>query len=132
VSISSTDPDFVSPSIEKHFIRRFSRLVSDLEGGGLDTDASNALEEITMLANEAIQQDRKMKATMTITIDFVAHKGVVEVNSNLKTKLPAPVRRTSMMHVAAGKFLSAVDPRQHTLPLRGVEEAPIQFRNLGD
>ncbi len=133
MSISSADPDTTLPSAnspERHQLRTFSLLLSNLEGGQFNQDASEVLEEIVSLCNEAIQQDRKFKASISITVNFRADRGVVEITSDMKSKLPPPVRRTSLMHVSGGKFLSLTDPRQQTLPLRGLAAETPNFRNL--
>ncbi len=122
----------VSAAIERSYLRTFTNLVAGLEEGQLNIDASNTLEEIVMLANEALQREQPMKATMTLTIVFKAINGVVEINGNLKTKLPPPRRRASLLHVAAGKYLTPMDPRQHLLPLRSVEVDTPVFRSVNE
>ncbi len=86
MSIASADeadyiqrPDPVSP--EQFQLRSFSQVLANAEDGRLNADLSDALAEITSLMNEAIQNDRRAKASITVTVNFKVDRGVVELDA---------------------------------------------------
>ena len=109
-------------------IRNFSQLVGALEEGQLNTDASQKLEEIVRLLNEAIHMDRKVTAGITVSIRMTADRGLIEVTGDVKTKLPPDVRRRTMLYVTNSRFLSKRDPHQSELPLRTVSSDVPEMR----
>ena len=135
MSIASADeadyiqrPDPVSP--EQFQLRSFSQVLANAEDGRLNADLSDALAEITSLMNEAIQNDRRAKASITVTVNFKVDRGVVELDAAFETKLPQPTRHKTLLHVS-GNFLSTRDPRQRDLPLRGLPTPePRDYRSV--
>lgn len=111
-----------------------AQLIGSLEEGQFNADLSASLEDLVRDLKERIDSDRKGKGTLTIKIEFVADKGVLEILSTYAIKTPPAARRRSIMHVAGGRFLSRRDPRQSELPLRVASstEQATQFRTVNN
>ena len=110
--------------------RTLGSLVGRLEVEGVfghegDTLYQDACREMA----DALLQGRDCKAEITIKISLHALKGVVEVNGNVKTKLPETPRKRAMMFVAGGTHLSLRNPDQYDLPIRGVPMRETEIRS---
>jgi hypothetical protein len=115
---------------EAYAIKNFSTLLTNLEDGTLNADLSNDLENVVRDLQEAIDQGAKRKVAVSVTIEFTADRGVIEVSGKYKVKAPDKTRRRTLMFVHAGKFLSRQDDRQGDLPLRTIAENHQPLRNV--
>lgn len=108
----------------------FNMLIAGIEEGQFNTDISNELQDLVRDLNERIGLGIKGVGTVTVTINLLANKGVIEVTGDFKVKVPKMPRGRSIFHIAGGRFLSRRDPRQPDLPLRAVEQTQTPMRTL--
>jgi len=110
--------------------RTLGALVSRLEQEGVfGHEGDNLYADACREMADALTQGRDCKAEIVIKISLHALKGVVEVNGNVKTKLPETPRRRAMMFVAGGTHLSLRNPDQYDLPIRSVPARETEIRS---
>ncbi len=111
---------------EAFAIKNFNTLLGSLEDGQLNSDLSDDLEDSVRDLQEAIDRGVKRKISVTVTINLIADRGVIEVSGDYKVKKPAKTRTRTLMFVHAGKYLSRQDDRQGDLPLRAISDSSSQ------
>ncbi len=126
MSVSSVKDDGSTPGPEA--FQSFAVLVTGVEDGQLNADITGELEDVLRSLNECIYQGTKGSATITVTVNLLANKGVIEVTGDYKVKMPKKSRGRSIFHIAGGRFLSRKDPRQPDLPLRSVDKTETATR----
>lgn len=116
---------------EAYAIKNFNTLLGSLEDGQLNHDLSEELENAVRDLQDAVDRGVKRKVSVSVTIELNADRGVIEVSGGYKVKIPAKVRRRTLMFIHAGKFLSRQDDRQGDLPLRtAVDNTAQPLRNV--
>ena len=105
--------------------RPFADVLLELAKGRIHNEASIALQDLV----EAVAE-RGGKGAVTLVINVASSKaeGQVEVTADVKTKLPATKRPTSLFFVTADHNLSRDNPEQPRLPMRDVSAPPEQLR----
>jgi len=111
-------------------IRNFGTFVADVEDGELHTELTKAVREIVAeLHNVAMDQGGSPKGALSITLGFKLDRGVIEVESAVKTTLPKRRRQRSIFYATADNNLTRRNPRQAELPLRDVNQ-PAETRTV--
>jgi hypothetical protein len=101
-------------------------LIGMLEGGELNEDLTEKLDE-TLAELHSISEDQPKKVhkgSLTLKLDFSVANGMVTISSDITTKTPRKVRRSSAYWVTEGGKLSTEHPQQHDMfsGPRGVTE----------
>ncbi len=110
-----TDPG-LGPSASKEGTAPFSVFLAGLEEGVLHGDLSKALVKINEdVSDLALNGAKKVKATLTITVDFLLEGGVWEIKGDYKTKIPSSPRGRTMMWSTAAHNFTHKNPRQTEL-----------------
>ena len=105
-------------------------LIRILEAGRLDEECTVKLARIRDYMREQMLQQRSGKATLTLTIGFSLDRGMVDVTSTIKTKMPEPPRERTAMWVTRDGFTNQL-PGQAQLPLTVADERAGAITNWG-
>lgn len=107
--------------------RGFAPLLTALEEGALHEDASVQLRDLNRKLMLHAEQFGKAKGSITIVIKLSAARGgSVDVDGDVTTKTPKPIRSRSVMWFTQGANLTGKNPRQQELPLRDVSAPPTK------
>lgn len=98
-------------------IASVSALISALQKGELDAEASNQLREIVAALHGT---HGTPKARMTITLDFTLDGGVININGDFAVKLPKRTRARTIFWATPENNLARQDPKQHEMAFRDV------------
>jgi hypothetical protein len=120
-------PAPVSP--DTYQLRTFSQLIANLEEGSFEHDLAQAMTEVQTLMNEAVQDNRKANAAISVKINFKCDRDIIMVDADFTVKMPKPTRRRTLLHISGSAFATR-DPRQRDLPLRGLPSDSTTFRSV--
>lgn len=105
-------------------MRPFTEVIGDLRSGALD-QLNAKLDELV----EAVIETRK-PGELTFKIKIKPNgDGSVEIEDDIKAKVPELPRGKTIMFVDADNSLRRSDPRQPDLPLREVAKAGEKLRD---
>lgn len=111
-------------------LRTFGTFLGDVEDGELHGELTRAIREIVAeLHNVAQDQGGAQKATLALGLVFKLDRGVIEVESTVKTALPKRRRGKSIFYATPDNLLTRRNPRQAELPLRDVN-VPSETRTI--
>jgi hypothetical protein len=100
------------PLLPPPIARTFCDAVDSLRFGALGTELT---DELIALTNKCQETGRAGSITLTIKIK-PGKGGQLEIEDDIKTKLPKPERGSTMMFATIEGHLSRADPRQAELP----------------
>lgn len=112
--------------------RSFSAFLRQVDGGSFESELASELhkmnEELQQIASSTMS---KAKGELTIVLRF-SHlpNGQVDINTDLKTKLPKIQRARSVFWVTRGFNLTPTNPRQESLNFRDVNQASAPAREV--
>lgn len=93
--------------------KSFASFLNMLEDGELHSDLSEKLRQICGdMENSAMENGGKAKAGLTINIEFLLDKGVFEIRSGYKIKMPEGKRQRTIAWATPGNNFSPNNPRQ--------------------
>ena len=102
----------------------FAHLISQLDTGGFNYDATEELKRLVQALEGAAEQDGKSKGTVTLKLTLSMDKrGLLTIIPDLQVKSPTPARPATAMWVGKEGVLHRSDPRQQKLPLHAVPAA---------
>jgi hypothetical protein len=109
----------------------FPETILQMNNGAAVTELSDALEKVVAAVRAA---GKSGSITLTISVK-PASKGstnVLMVESQVKSKLPAPDRGMTVFYATEDNKLVRSDPRQQTLPLRvvDIDQQPKQLKEV--
>lgn len=94
-------------------------LTCELDAGGFNTRASEAMRELLGKLHARAQEDSDAAGKLSLEFSFsVSRSGKVDVRASFKTNAPAPRCESSTFYVTNRGRLSVRDPRQMKLPIR--------------
>lgn len=103
----------------------FSQFLDSLEDGELHRELSRTLQEMNNDLGSHAAQNGAAKGELIIKLKFAHDRnGVVEISSDLATKMPKTARSRTVAWLAPSGNLLAENPKQGKLPLRSVD-SPI-------
>lgn len=109
------------PDEDAPTVRPFSAWLREQRSGSLHSELGERLAEAA-----AAVVDHEKAATLTLTIKLSpAGDGAVRVTDDVKTKIPAGDRGTSLFFTDDAGNLSRRNPRQAELPLRPVDHSEV-------
>ena len=107
------------PTPADQSLQRFNTLLPQLEGGRLNDDLTDAVQNcVREIADACADRGGVHKATLTLTLTFKMDQKdkVVEIEGAVNEKLPkAPRGRAGMYYCDANGNLTKENPRQLTL-----------------
>jgi hypothetical protein len=122
----------VSEKVEKEGPRSFTRFLEQVADGELHDAASRELYRLAnALLVQSRAQDKKIKGSMTLTIEFTVEKGFIETGYDIKLREPKPRRSGSVFFFTRGGNLSVDRQEQRKLPLQEVR-APEPAREVAE
>lgn len=111
------------PNIDSAFLNTLQMM----RGGQVITDLSEALREVTT----AVKREGKPgMLTLTLTFSPAGYSGALDYVEDIKTKLPKPVRKSTLAFVTEDGALQRNDPNQQELPLRAIEGGAVDVAML--
>ena len=94
----------------------FASLLNHLEDGELVTDLSKSLRElVAAIEDHKANTGKAGKGDITIKLHFTADEGVIDVKSDVTTKLPKEVRRRTTLWATPSNHLSPFNPKQQDM-----------------
>ena len=94
----------------------FASLLNHLEDGELVSDLSKSLREvISAIEDHKANTGKAGKGDITIKLHFTADEGVIDVKSDVTTKVPKEVRRRTTLWATPNNYLSPYNPRQQEM-----------------
>ena len=101
--------------------RAFSHLILGAEDGQLHADLTKDCHGLLKQLRDHARIRGKAKGELVITVKFDCDDAsVISLSTTYKTKAPTPPRRKTTMWLTEGGNLSATNPRQLELGVRGV------------
>lgn len=99
-------------------------LLCELDAGGFNTRASDAMRELLAKLHARAQEDSDAAGKLAIEVTFaVSRSGKVEARASFKTNAPSPRSEATTLYVTNRGRLSVRDPRQMKLPIRETRAA---------
>lgn len=96
--------------------KSFTSFFAMLEDGVLHSDISKELNRINAELNDHAQENGgKAKGKLSIEIGFLLEKGVFEITSSFKTKMPEQRRLRTIAWSTPGNNFTPHNPRQMSL-----------------
>ena len=110
-----------------HELRSFTSTLQNLEGGELVQDLTDKQKEVIDGIVEAeASRGGKPSGELNIKIKYKLDGGVMEVRTDITTKIPKVERRKSIMWVTPEGNLTPRNPKQGDLPFRAIESPPMR------
>lgn len=97
----------------------FDELITEMDSGSFNSEATGVLRDLLDRLNDHAQRNSKAKGELTVRLSFEAlANGRVEIQSDIKSKAPAPPRTRETRWLGERGSLLASDPRQVEMPLK--------------
>lgn len=123
-----------------HDLRSFDRLLATVERGNLNAELSDLMQKVVEEIENHYQAYRgNPKAEITLKFKFERKGGAnlksgtpaIAVQASIASKMPVPPRDEELLFATPDNFLSKKDHTQPDLPLRDVNDAPQEARDIG-
>jgi len=99
---------------------KFSTFLADFARGSLDDEITDQLTELVReMTRISETSGGKPKGKLTLSVEFVLDRGVMDVNPKLNVTRPTPLRARAVMYPTRDGGLSSQDESQHRLALSG-------------
>jgi len=115
---------------EAPILRSFTQVLQAAEDGQLVTDLSDETRDLIEKLGQVEMNGGKAKGKITLELNVLLDRGLVEITGSYKVKTPALRRGRTLLHVTPEGNLSRTDPRQPELNLRDVSGDAKQIRTL--
>lgn len=107
----------------KEELNTFQQFIATLEDGDLVAEINEKLGEMLEKLNQhKLEYGGNPKGSITLKLDFLATRGVIEINAKLETKTPAAPRGSTHLWSTKDNRFSTANPKQRKLPLEVVDE----------
>lgn len=119
--------------IDKHVnAQQWAEVFKLIGRGDFQSECGETFKGMNEALSSIAAQNGKAKGQITIVLN-VKHEanGVVEIQPDLKVKMPATVRGKSIFWATESGRLAANDPRQQSLPLREVAAPDAPPKDAG-